>query len=151
MLNVLISVGDGGVLPTRATRESAGFDLYSPLYYNAQPRSNIVIDTLIGLAYKSIPEGFIVYAQIKGRSGLSIKTSIEVCNAGVIDQDYRGTIKIKLYNNSDKIYKICKGDRIAQIIFFLIPKVVLTPVKTEEFTTLFNTERGNNGLGSSGK
>lgn len=94
-----------------------------------------------------------IYGQIKGRSGLSLLHNIEVCNAGVIDQDYRGTIKVKLYNTGDTDYIVKKGDRICQIIFYLIPKIKIDLVESQkdDILELFNTTRGVNGIGSSGK
>jgi len=138
---------------TASTVDSAGYDLYSPVSVTIAGGDSMVIDTLINLAFKNVPESYKIYAQVKGRSGLSINNSIEVCNAGVIDQDYRGTIKVKLYNNSNINYKISRGDRIAQIIFVLTPKMLITKSKmsSEDFARKYNSIRGLNGLGSSGK
>jgi len=138
---------------TKTTKQSAGYDLYSPINVIIKAHDCAVIDTGISIAYTDIREDLLVYAQIKGRSGLSINNSIEVGNAGVIDMDYRGTIKVKLYNHSDINYKISKGDRIAQLIFFTLPNIGIKIInnKTQEFADMFATERGTNGLGSSGK
>jgi len=86
------------------------------------------------------------YLQIKGRSGLAFKYGVEVTNAGVVDQDYRGEITCKLYNHSEKYYTVNQRDRVAQAIPMLIPKV-----QVFETDTLSITDRGHKGFGSTGK
>ena len=152
-MKVIINKPDYILEPTRNTEESAGYDLYSPETFTIKARESYVVDTLISIAYEDIPDYLLAYCQIKGRSGLSINHGIEVCNAGVIDQDYRGTIKIKLYNASNINYIINEGDRIAQMLFFLLPKLNIEFINLNhnDFVNKYSSERGINGLGSSGK
>ncbi len=128
----------------------AGFDICSPVNIIINPFSFCVIDTGLSLKFNIIDNNndFLYYAQVKGRSGLSINNSIEVSNAGVIDQDYTGNINIKLYNLGNKEYVINKYDRIAQLIIFQIPKLVFF-----DGVRILNNNisRKSNGLGSSGK
>src|SRR5437588_6061401 len=103
------------------------------------PNERMAISTGIAIA---TPPG--TYARIAPRSGLAAKHSIEI-GAGVIDQDYRGEIKVILINHSKYPYQVRPGDRIAQLI---LEKILLaTPRKTE---ALDETTRGNRGFGSTG-
>ena len=91
----------------------------------------------------AIPEGN--YGRIAPRSGLAVNNFICV-GAGVIDSDYRGEVKVLLINHDEKIdFKIHYGDRIAQLI---IEKYTVTDI--EESDELNDTNRGENGFGSSG-
>ena len=94
-----------------------------------------------GLAF-GIPVGN--YGRIAPRSGLAAKNSIDV-GAGVIDSDYRGEVKVLLFNFSDTDFKIAEGDRIAQMI---IEKYTITALT--EVDTLDDTVRGEGGFGSTG-
>lgn len=84
------------------------------------------------------------YGRIAPRSGLACKHMIDV-GAGVIDSDYRGEVRILLFNFSEKDFEVQKGDRIAQLI---IEKYSITTIR--EVTELGNTERGEGGFGSTG-
>ena len=84
------------------------------------------------------------YARIAPRSGLAAKHSIDI-RAGVIDQDYRGEIKVLLINNSKHQYPVKPGDRIAQLI---LERILLA--KPQETNTLEKTVRDNQGFGSTG-
>mmetsp|Transcript_19325 Transcript_19325/g.27535 ORF Transcript_19325/g.27535 Transcript_19325/m.27535 type:complete len:248 (+) Transcript_19325:4058-4801(+) len=126
-------------MPTRATSESAGLDLYSAQSINIPPKSRQLIAT--DLAIKPPPG---TYAQIMPRSGLSLKYQIDT-KAGVIDRDYRGNVMILLENSADEPFQVTQGDRIAQLILYEIATPAVTPV-----TNLDNTARGSSGFGSSG-
>ena len=85
--------------------------------------------------------------QIRPRSGLAIKNNISVLNTpGTIDSDYRGEIKIILFNHGNNEFIINNGDRIAQMILLPINKIDF-----EEVTNLPDTNRGKGGFGSTGK
>ena len=81
---------------------------------------------------------------LKSKSGLNVKHGIT--SEGVIDVGYTGSIKVKLYNNSDKPYTVANGDKISQLV--ILP-IVLPDL--EIVTELGKTDRGSNGFGSSGK
>ncbi len=125
--------------PEKKTSGSAGYDLYSARTTVIPPRNKEIVKTDISI---SIPKGY--YAKVASRSSLSKDFSIEV-GAGTIDQDYRGDIRVVLYNHGDIDYRIEKGDRIAQLILHKI----ITPEITE-VNDLDKTERGENGFGSTG-
>ncbi len=133
------------VLPTYGTASSAGADLYACLETDSveiAPRQTVMIPT--GLSME-IPEGFagLIYA----RSGLASKKGLAPANkVGVIDADYRGEIKVPLYNHSTKTAFIEQGERIAQMI--------ITPFLQADFKEskeLHDTERGEKGFGSTGE
>jgi dUTP pyrophosphatase len=77
---------------------------------------------------------------------MAFNFGVEASGAGVIDQAFRGEIKVKLYNNSDRPYMITKGDRIAQGIILELPLIDVI-----EIQELSDSDRGTNGFGSSGK
>lgn len=134
-------------IPTRGNPTDAGLDLYSVENGVVPPRGKVIVPT--GIAIKmEIPvkyTGFALCMQIMSRSGLSAKHSIEK-GAGLIDQDYRGEIKIILFNHSDQEYEYKIGDRIAQAMItpVLIPEII-------EVDELDETNRGVGGFGSTGK
>ena len=130
-------------LPHYETNSSAGMDLKAfldePIILNSLERK--IIKT--GL-YISLPKGF--EAQVRSRSGLSIKHGLCVLNSpGTIDADYRGELKVILINLGQKSFKIEKGLRIAQMVLCPVIKVTLKEVETLEETT-----RGSGGFGSTG-
>ena len=127
-------------VPTKAHYSDAGFDLYSSVDTTIPSRSRTTVSTGIAL---QMPEGFA--GLIWPRSGLSVKQGIDVL-AGVVDSGYRGEIMVCLYNTSDEDVVIHTGDRIAQIIFQEVPHVVM-----EVHESLGSSQRGDNGVGSTGK
>lgn len=89
-----------------------------------------------------VPNG--TYGRVAPRSGLTWKNSLDV-GAGVVDQDYRGNLGVILFNHSDDVFEVKKGDRIAQLICerIVYPNVV-------QVEKLNDTVRGSGGLGSTG-
>jgi dUTP pyrophosphatase len=129
-----------GTVPTRGSSGAAGYDLYScGNNFSVEPFSNTLIST--GIAMR-IPEGY--YGRIAPRSGFSVRTGL-IVNAGVIDSDYRGEIKVLLQNPTSSRVSIGHGERIAQIIFEKIGLFELTRVESLDETT-----RGSAGFGSTG-
>ena len=107
-----------------------------------KPNSSELIPTGLQVA---IPEELEI--QIRPRSGLAAKESIGVLNSpGTIDSDYRGELKIILFNHGNKDFIINNGDRIAQMV--LVP---ILKMEFEEVDSLPNTVRGQGGFGSTGK
>ena len=128
-------------LPRRASAGAAGYDLTSTESVTIYPGTRGTVST--GLAVK-LPPG--VYGRIAPRSGLAVKNGIQV-GAGVIDADYRGEIKVLLFNHSsDHVFNISPGDRIAQFICERceLPEVILVDELDE-------TERGEGKFGSTGR
>ena len=129
------------IIPTKGTTGAAGYDLYAAQDFPLiAPGQRCVIDT--GLEME-IPVG--VVGMIKSRSGLAIKSSIDVA-AGVIDSDYRGSVGVVLCNNGKEFFNVKCGDRIAQILFLLCH-----PGDLVEVDRLSTTERGEGGFGSTDK
>ena len=131
------------IIPTYATKYSAGADIYAvvdtPIVI--RPGETKMIQTGLSL---EIPNGYV--GLIYARSGLASKNGIAPANkVGVIDSDYRGELMVALYNQSNSNYIIENGLRIAQL--------VITPyiqVEFEEVEELDSTERGQGGFGSTG-
>ena len=130
-------------LPKYETDGSSGMDLSANIENEIKilPGKSAIIPT--GLAV-SIPKDYEI--QIRPRSGLAAKNQISVLNTpGTIDADYRGELKVILINHSDKIFKIEKGLRIAQMVLCPVIKATLKDVDTLE-----TTQRGSGGFGSTG-
>ena len=145
MIKVLIKKLDPSVeLPSYKTDGASGMDLMAfvkePI--NLKPQTSCLVPTGISLAFPSEYE-----IQIRPRSGLAAKSSISVLNTpGTIDSDYRGEIKVILYNHGDNDFLINNKDRIAQMILTPVIKMNL-----EETDNLPETVRGEGGFGSTGK
>lgn len=130
-------------IPEYATSQSAGMDLRAFIKepITIEPFNRELIST--GL-YIELPKGY--EAQVRPRSGLSIKYGITVLNSpGTIDADYRGEIGIILINHSNTPFTIYSGDRIAQLVFNKVEQAEF--VEVEE---LNDTERGEGGFGHTG-
>ena len=131
-------------LPSYKTEGSSGMDLMAFVENQIiiSPNNSALIPTGLSVA---IPKD--VEIQIRPRSGLAIKSNISVLNApGTIDSDYRGELKIILFNHSNAEFIVKNNDRIAQM--------VLTPVLKidfEEVDALPDSTRGSGGFGSTGK
>ena len=127
------------VLPSRGSAGAAGYDLCAASNCIIPSRSKGIVVT--GLAV-SLPPG--TYARIAPRSGLAIRNFIDV-GAGVVDSDYRGEIKVILFNHSAEDFVVQAGDRIAQLIL----KRIETP-QVKKVAALDDTDRGARGFGSTG-
>lgn len=139
-MKLLVQNFCGGGLPRRGTAGSAGYDLMAPAPHMLEPGQWKKIP--LGIAIE-IPPGFV--GLMKGRSGLAFNQGIIVYD-GTIDSDYRGELSVLLCNTSDRMFSIYVGDRIAQMIF--VRAEVVQPEWTQ---ALSQTERGNNGYGSTGR
>ncbi|KAK4885809.1 hypothetical protein RN001_002080 [Aquatica leii] len=125
--------------PSKGSIKAAGYDLKSAYDYLIPARGKEIIDTGIKI---ELPEG--CYGRIAPRSGLAAKNFIDV-GAGVVDEDYRGIIKVVLFNHAELPFEVKKGDRIAQ----LICEQILYP-DIQETQELSDTHRGEGGFGSTG-
>ena len=147
MVNVKILNKSKWELPKYETNGAAGLDLRANIEDNIiiKPFERVLVPTGI---YTEIPIGY--EAQIRARSGLSIKHGITLVNAiGTIDSDYRGEWKIPLINLSNEVYTLVDGERIAQVVFSKYEKVEFITVSNEE--ELEKSKRGDGGFGSTGK
>jgi dUTP pyrophosphatase len=131
-------------LPAYATNGSSGMDVRAWLEtpVTLQPLERTLIPT--GL-FVELPEGYEI--QIRPRSGLAVKQGITCLNTpGTIDADYRGEIKVILINLSNEPQTIQNGDRIAQMVFQQVAKIIWQPVNV-----INETDRGSGGFGHTGK
>ena len=128
-------------LPTRQTQGSSGFDLAALSDCTIPAHGFRTIGT--GLAIE-MPAG--VEAQVRPRSGLASACGIGVLNSpGTIDSDYRGEIKVVLFNMSAHAYAVKAGDRVAQLVFSRP-----LAVEFQERANLSETKRGDGGFGHTG-
>ena len=145
MVKILIKKTNKEVItPKYKTDGSSGVDLSAFLEKKVviKPNSSELIPTGLQAA---IPEELEI--QIRPRSGLAAKESIGVLNSpGTIDSDYRGELKIILFNHGKEDFIINNGDRIAQMV--LVP---IIKMEFEEVDSLPDTVRGQGGFGSTGK
>jgi len=126
-------------LPVYQTEGSSGLDLYASEDCVLPKGDFKIIPT--GIAVE-IPPGY--EGEVRARSGLAAKFGIGVLNSpGTIDSDYRGEIKVILFNFGKEDFEIRKGNRVAQMVFARVEKVIL--VETSE---LNSTKRENGGFGS---
>ena len=145
MVKILVKKLDSRVkLPSYKTIGSSGMDLMAltDKSITILPKKSYLVPTGISVA---IPKNYEI--QIRPRSGLAAKNNISVLNTpGTIDSDYRGEIKIILFNHGSDEFLINNGDRIAQIVLMPVHKIDF-----EEVDNLPDTVRGEGGFGSTGK
>ena len=145
MVKVLIKKLDPTVeIPTYKTEGSSGMDLMAFIKepIKLAPQSSCLVPTGLSVAFSDEYE-----IQIRPRSGLAIKNNISVLNTpGTIDSDYRGEIKIILFNHGKEEFTVNNNDRIAQMVLMPVLKA-----KFEEVEDLPETVRGLGGFGSTGK
>lgn len=130
-------------LPAYETAGAAGLDLRAAVAAPLElaPGDRTLVPTGLQL---ELPPG--VEGQVRPRSGLALRHGVVLPNApGTIDPDYRGELKVILWNAGDAVFRIERGDRIAQLVVTRFERVAL-----EEVTRLDDTERGAGGFGSTG-
>lgn len=134
-----IKLDPGAYMPERAHSADAGYDLRSPVKGRLYAGEAVVIDTGV---HVEIPVGYV--GMLKSKSGLNVKH--DIVGEGVIDSGYTGSIRVKLYNHGSESYVIESGDKISQLV--ILP--IITP-ELELVSELEETDRGNNGFGSTGR
>lgn len=127
-------------IPVRGSEKAAGIDLHASEDCVINPQERRLVSTGIAVALPPYS-----YGRVAPRSGLAVKNGIDVL-AGVVDEDYRGEVKVALINHGSEPFVISKGDRIAQFIVESITRPVIEVVDNLEETT-----RGVGGFGSTGK
>ena len=153
-----IMLDPGAKMPTRAHPWDAGLDLYTPkditvppcyTVYSVDAFDHCHINTMVGSAvidtkvHMEIPEGYTGF--LKSKSGLNVNHGL-TADGGVIDAHYTGSIAVKLYNHTDEPYHFKAGEKIAQLV--ILP--CLRP-ELELVDSLEETDRGDNGFGSTGR
>ena len=135
---------NGKFIPQYHSEQAAGCDLVADINKEVviEPGHYCAIPTGIRI---ELPHGY--EAQVRPRSGLAINHGIGILNSpGTIDADYRGEIKVILFNFNKRPFKIKNRDRIAQIVFNRVERAEFEPVKQ-----LKKTKRGSGGFGHTGK
>lgn len=134
-----IKLDPGAFMPERAHPTDAGLDLKTPKSFYLRPKDTAVVDTGV---HVQLPHG--TCGLMVAKSGLNIKA--DILSTGLIDEGYTGSIRVKLYNHGSEPYVFNAGDKISQLV--IIP-VLYDPLELcDEFD---ETERGDNGFGSSGR
>jgi dUTP pyrophosphatase len=145
MVKVLIKKLSSGVkLPSYKTSGASGMDLmaYIKSPITIKPKTSELISTGLSVAFSEEYE-----IQIRPRSGLAAKNNISVLNTpGTIDSDYRGELKVIIYNHGNQDFIVNNNDRIAQMILTPVIKMEL-----QETNELPESVRGEGGFGSTGK
>ena len=141
VIDIQITLSDGGQVPTYATEDAAGMDLRCITDIELAPMQRTLARTGIRIA---IPRGF--EGQIRPRSGLAFKHGISMVNTpGTIDADYRGEIGVILINLGQDVVKLSCGERIAQLVIMPVVRANMALVNE-----LDETDRGEGGFGSTG-
>lgn len=134
-----IKLDPGAKMPHRAHMWDAGLDLFAMDGKTVPARGSACFDTGVHIELPPQFTGF-----VKSRSGLNVKH--DLTSEGVIDTGYNGSIVVKLYNHGDMDYEVKAGDKISQLV--ILP--ILLP-ELELVDDLEQTERGDNGFGSTGR
>ena len=135
----MVQLDEGAYAPTRAHDTDAGLDLYAMVDGIIQPHDSLTFDTGVHVELPKGTAGLLV-----SKSGLNVK--FDVLSTGLIDENYSGAIKVKLYNHGTHEYKVKRGDKISQL--------VIMPVLYENVDIVDAIDikgRGNNGFGSTGR
>ncbi|CAM1308200.1 DUT (predicted) [Pycnogonum litorale] len=132
----VVKLSEYAVTPSKGSTQAAGYDLYSAYPYEIKPWNKALINIDIRI---ELPLG--CYGRIAPRSGLALKHFIDVM-AGVVDMDYRGPVRVILCNFGNEVFKINRGDRIAQLICEKVEYPIIKEVQSL-------SERDKSGFGSS--
>jgi dUTP pyrophosphatase len=139
-VGILMKPGFEDLMPRKAHDDDAGYDIRAADSVEVDPGDCVRFPTGMHVV---LPVGY--EAQIRTRSGLAWKR-IKVANSpGTVDAGYRGEVGILLHNQSDTVFKVNRGDRIAQMVICKLPEVKLVPI-----SELPPTERGAGGFGHTG-
>lgn len=145
-MKLRIKLDEGAKMPTRAHATDAGLDIYTPESIILYAGNSVEVDTGVHI---EIPKGYC--GLLKSKSGLNVRHGIT--GEGVIDHGYTGSIAVKLYNNSrdEKMHFFEKGDKLIQLLIVPIETPELELVESVQELYGEETDRGDNGFGSSGK
>ena len=136
-----VQLDEGAIMPTRAHEADAGLDLYTREDKVVSAHGYATFDTGVHI---ELPPN--TYGKLESKSGLNVKANV-VSLGGVIDEPYRGSIVVKLYNLGDTDYTFHKGEKIVQLV--VVPCLYVDTKEVEKLD--MNTDRKSDGFGSSGK
>lgn len=134
-----IKLDSGAYMPERAYPMDAGMDLKSKEDKIVPAKGSAIFDTGVHVELPPYTAGF-----LKSKSGLNVKHNIT--SDGVIDVGYTGSICVKLYNHGDTDYHVKNGDKISQLV---VVNIEIHPISLVD--SFEETDRGNNGFGSTGR
>lgn len=134
-----VKLDSGARMPERAHKWDAGLDVFSRENKTVPGKGSAIFDTGVHI---EIPVGYV--GLLLSKSGLNMKRCIT--SEGVIDAGYTGSIRVKLYNHSEKPYSVYAGDKISQLV--IVPVLYSDLELVRE---LRPTERGDSGFGSTGR
>lgn len=135
-----IKLDKGAYMPSREHTTDAGMDIRAKDKVLIPSHGHATLPTGVHIQLPKNTCGLLV-----SKSGLNVKFNIT--STGLIDEGYTGEIKVKLYNHGNAPYMVCPGDKISQLV--VIPCVYVPLEFVDELDE--NTERGNNGFGSTGR
>lgn len=145
-----IMLDENAIMPVRAHKPDAGMDILSPVDADIPAHGSVEIDTGVHVNLPAIEVGnLFMYTAglLKSKSGLNVKH--DITGEGVVDVDYTGSIRVKLYNNGNNDYHISRGDKIIQLL--ITPVLTPEPKMVKQFTGVNPAGRGNGGFGSTGR
>lgn len=134
-----VILNNGASMPSRGHETDAGLDLRTPKAVTVPAYGSVIVDTGVHVALPNGCAGLLV-----SKSGLNVKH--DITSTGLIDEEYTGSIVVKLYNHGGEDYEFEAGDKVTQLV--VIP-VVYEPL--EQVSAFNATERGDNGFGSTGR
>lgn len=137
-----VKIEENGYMPMRAHFDDAGIDFRTPEEFTLKPLESHVVDLNVKV---QIPVGY--FGKLESKSGLMVNHGV-VCMGGVIDSGFRGNIKVRMMNLSDKSYTFHKGDKLVQMV--LIP-VLLADIESVETLDASESGRETSGYGSTGR
>lgn len=134
-----IMLDEGAYMPSRGHKTDAGLDLRTPKAVTVPAYGSVTVDTGVHVALPHGCAGLLV-----SKSGLNVKH--DITSTGLIDEEYTGSIVVKIYNHGGEDYAFEAGDKVTQLV--VLP-VVCEPL--EQAAAFNRTERGDNGFGSTGR
>ena len=138
-MTVLVKLDEGAFMPERANLWDAGMDLRTPVGFTVKAHNSATVDTGVHIG---IPRYYV--GKLESKSGLNVKH--DIIGTGVIDSGYTGSIVVKLYNLGDNDYTFERGDKIIQLLI-----QGCSICNMYEVEKMAETERGENGFGSTGR
>lgn len=136
---IRVKLDKGAQIDAPAHEGDAGYDIHTRDYRVVSGFGSAEFDTGVHI---EIPRGYV--GLLKSKSGLNVKNGIT--GEGVIDSGYTGSIRVKLYNNSNSSYRFYPGDKLIQLL--IVPVITPTLEIAEE---LGESDRGDDGFGSTGR
>lgn len=134
-----IMLDNGAYMPSRGHKTDAGLDLRTPKAVTVPACGSVAVDTGVHVALPHGCAGLLV-----SKSGLNVRHSIT--STGLIDEGYTGSIVVKLYNHGGGDYQLAAGDKITQLVVIPVVRELL-----EQVSAFNETERGDDGFGSTGR